>query len=176
MVAPTQKEEERPTVPVVKNMEERLAMVPQGKSEKIELGKMTPQKTMRKDAKTAATETERNTTILFRNAAEFYKGTLEQTSEGKKFLSKVNDTTEIGNLVLSGKIPMEKLFKNCKVQYGYDNKEKIYSVMVMLDNRPRILTLRVGDNYTEMAIADMAGNVKEMLRQEGKNITLNVVK
>ena len=64
------------------------------------------------------------------------------------------------------------LFKNCKAQYAYDKKERIYTVMVMLDNRPRILTLRIGDNSSEMSIADKNGKVLEILRQEGSNISL----
>jgi len=65
------------------------------------------------------------------------------------------------------------LFKNCKTQYAYDKKEKIYTVMVTLDNRPRIMTFRVGDNYTEISIANKKGDVLEILRQEGSNITLS---
>lgn len=63
------------------------------------------------------------------------------------------------------------LFKNCKAQYAYDKKEKIYTVMVTLDNRPRILTFRVGDGFTEISIANKNGNVLEILRQEGENIS-----
>lgn len=65
------------------------------------------------------------------------------------------------------------LFKNCKTQYAYDKKEKIYTVMVTLDNRPRIMTFRVGNNYTEISIANKKGEVLEILRQEGSNITLS---
>ena len=64
------------------------------------------------------------------------------------------------------------LFKNCKAQYAYDKKEKIYTVMVTLDNRPRILTFRVGDDFTEISIANKNGDVLEILRQENDNITL----
>ncbi len=63
------------------------------------------------------------------------------------------------------------LFKNCKVEYGYNQRQKIYSVKVMLDGRPRILTLRVGENFTELSFADQKGNVLEVLRQEdGKGL------
>ena len=64
------------------------------------------------------------------------------------------------------------LFKNCKTQYAYDKNEKIYTVMVTLDNRPRILTFRVGDNFTEISIANKNGEVLEILRQEGNSINL----
>jgi hypothetical protein len=55
------------------------------------------------------------------------------------------------------------LFKNCDVQYAYNQRQKIYSVKVLLDNRPRIITLRVGDSFTELSLAD----------KNGKGITLN---
>jgi hypothetical protein len=58
------------------------------------------------------------------------------------------------------------LFKNCKVQYAYDQKQKIYSVKVMLDNRPRIITVRVGNDFTELSLADQEGNLLEVVRQE----------
>ncbi len=64
------------------------------------------------------------------------------------------------------------LFKNCKAQYAYDKKEKIYTVMVTLDNRPRILTFRVGEDFTEISIANKNGEVLEILRQEKDDITL----
>jgi len=64
------------------------------------------------------------------------------------------------------------LFKNCKTQYAYDKNAKIYTVMVMLDNRPRILTFRVGDKFTEISIANKQGEVLEILRQEGTQINL----
>jgi len=64
------------------------------------------------------------------------------------------------------------LFKNCKTQYAYDKKEKIYTVMVNLDNRPRILTFTVGENFTEISIANKKGDILEILRQEGNDISL----
>ena len=66
----------------------------------------------------------------------------------------------------------KELFRDCKTQYAYDKKEKIYTVMVTLDNRPRILTFRVGDNFTEISIANRNGDVLEVLRQEGNDIRL----
>ena len=63
-------------------------------------------------------------------------------------------------------------FKNCKVQYAYDKKQKVYSVLVMLDNKLRIVTLRVGDKFTELSLSDKSGTVLEMLRQEeGRGVT-----
>jgi len=58
------------------------------------------------------------------------------------------------------------LFKNCQVQYAYNQRQKIYSIKVNLDNRPRIITVRVGENFTELSLADLQGNVLEVLRQE----------
>lgn len=64
------------------------------------------------------------------------------------------------------------LFKNCKVEYGYNQRQKIYSIKVMLDGRPRILTVRVSDSFTELSLADKEGNVLEVLRQDdGKGIS-----
>ena len=67
---------------------------------------------------------------------------------------------------------IKDLFKNAKVQYAYNQRQKIYSVKVMLDNRPRILTLRVGDDFTELSLADKEGKILEVLREEdGKGVT-----
>ena len=67
----------------------------------------------------------------------------------------------------------EDLFKNCKVQYGYNQRQKIYSIQVDLDNRPRIITIRAGENFTEVSLADQKGKVLEMLRQEGRSISFS---
>ena len=69
---------------------------------------------------------------------------------------------------------IDDLFKNAKVQYAYNQRQKIYSVKVMLDNRPRIVTLRVGDNFTELSLADQNGKMLEVLREEdGKGVTFS---
>ncbi|MFH1785254.1 MAG: hypothetical protein ABH842_02410 [Candidatus Micrarchaeota archaeon] len=69
---------------------------------------------------------------------------------------------------------IEDLFKNSKVKYAYDKKQKIYSVLVMLDGRPRILTVRAGENFTELSLSDKDGNLLEILRQEeGKGVTMH---
>ena len=66
------------------------------------------------------------------------------------------------------------LFKNCKVEYGYNQRQKVYSVKVMLDGRPRIMTVRVGDTFTELSLADKDGNVLEVLRQDdGKGVSFS---
>jgi hypothetical protein len=66
---------------------------------------------------------------------------------------------------------IKDLFNNAKVQYGYNQRQKIYSVKVMLDNRPRIITLRVGEDFTELSLADEDGKVLEVLREEdGKGV------
>jgi len=66
------------------------------------------------------------------------------------------------------------IFKNCKVEYGYNQRQKIYSIKVMLDNRPRIITVRVGEAFTEVSLADQKGNVLEVLRQEnGKGVSFS---
>lgn len=63
------------------------------------------------------------------------------------------------------------LFKNCAVQYAYDNKQKIYSVLVHLDGRPRIITFRVGDEFAEVSLADKKGELLEVLTQKGNTIS-----
>ncbi len=60
----------------------------------------------------------------------------------------------------------QDLFKGCKVEYGYNQRQKIYSIKVLLDGRPRIITIRVGETFTEMSLADKEGNVLEVLRQD----------
>ena len=73
-----------------------------------------------------------------------------------------------------GEAMIDDLFKNAKVQYAYNQRQKIYSVKVMLDNRPRIVTLRVGDNFTELSLADQNGKMLEVLREEdGKGVTFS---
>lgn len=68
----------------------------------------------------------------------------------------------------------QDLFKNCKVEYGYNQRQKIYSVKVMLDGRPRIITVRVGENFTELSLADQKGNPLEVLRQEdGRGVSFS---
>ncbi|MFN7991701.1 MAG: hypothetical protein U0R44_06095 [Candidatus Micrarchaeia archaeon] len=72
---------------------------------------------------------------------------------------------------------IDDLFKNCKVEYGYNQRQKIYSVKVSLDGRPRIITVRVGDNFTELSLADMKGTVLEVLREEdGKGVSFSKTK
>lgn len=66
---------------------------------------------------------------------------------------------------LHDKDPAE-VFENCKVQYAYNQRQKIYSISTNLDNRPRIITVRVGEDFTELSLADKGGNVLEMLRQQ----------
>jgi hypothetical protein len=68
----------------------------------------------------------------------------------------------------------EDIFKNCKVEYGYNQRQKIYSIKVMLDNRPRIITIRTGEAFTEVSLADLKGNILEVLRQEdGKGVSFS---
>lgn len=59
------------------------------------------------------------------------------------------------------------LFKNCKVAYSKDAKQQIYSVKVTLNNKPRILTVRVGNDFTELSLAEPNGKIIEVARQEG---------
>lgn len=66
------------------------------------------------------------------------------------------------------------LFENCKYQYAYNQRQKIYSAKVSLDNRPRILTLRIGQNFMELSLTDQDGNVLEVAREEdGRGVTFS---
>jgi hypothetical protein len=58
------------------------------------------------------------------------------------------------------------LFDNCKCQYAYNQRQRIYSTKVTLDNRPRVITLRIGENFMELSLSDLDGNILEMARQE----------
>jgi hypothetical protein len=58
------------------------------------------------------------------------------------------------------------LFKDSKVRYAYDKEQRIYSVLVRLDDVPRVLTVRAGQDFTELSLSDTKGNVLEMLRQQ----------
>jgi len=60
----------------------------------------------------------------------------------------------------------KELFENAKIQYAYDKENKIYSMVVWLDKQPRILTFRVGKNLVEASLADLNGNVLEVLSHE----------
>ncbi len=63
------------------------------------------------------------------------------------------------------------LFKNCKVEYAHNQKENVYSVKVIMEGKPRIITVRVGDKFAELSLADQKGNIIEVLRQEdGKGV------
>ena len=69
-----------------------------------------------------------------------------------------------------GMIP--DLFSKAKFQYAFNQRQKIYSVKVELDNRPRILTVRIGENFTELSLCDLDGNVLEVAREEdGRGVT-----
>ncbi|MEW6723069.1 MAG: hypothetical protein AB1324_07435, partial [Candidatus Micrarchaeota archaeon] len=65
-------------------------------------------------------------------------------------------------------------FQNCQVQYAYNQRQKIYSIRTELDGRPRIVTVRVGENFMEMSLADRQGNPLETWRQEdGRGISVS---
>ena len=64
------------------------------------------------------------------------------------------------------------LFNKAKIQYAYNQRQKIYSVKVELENRPRIITVRIGETFTELSLCDMEGNVLEVAREEdGRGVT-----
>lgn len=61
---------------------------------------------------------------------------------------------------------LPNLFDNAEVQYAYNQRQEIYSLRVTLDNRPRILTLQLGEDFTQLSMTDLQGNVLAMARQE----------
>ncbi len=66
------------------------------------------------------------------------------------------------------------IFKNCEVQYAYNQRQRIYTIKATLDGRPRIITMRVGDDFSEISLADLEGNILEIIREEeGKGITMS---
>lgn len=68
------------------------------------------------------------------------------------------------------KTDLINLIKNSKFEYAYDKSRKIYSVKVFLNKKPRILTMILGNDYIEFSLADIKGNVLEILRQQGSKI------
>lgn len=64
----------------------------------------------------------------------------------------------------------KEFFENAKIQYAYDDKHKIYSMVVWLNKKPRILTFRVGGELVEASISDLKGNVLEVLSHENGSL------
>lgn len=68
----------------------------------------------------------------------------------------------------------EDIFEGCKVQYGYDPKQNVYSISANLYGRPRIITVRVGENFMEISLANSKGRLLEIIRQEDdRGVTFN---
>lgn len=67
------------------------------------------------------------------------------------------------------------LFANASIKYAYDEKTKIYSMVVWLNKQPRILTFRVGSDLVEISIADLNGNVLEVLSHENGKLKFTKV-
>ncbi len=60
----------------------------------------------------------------------------------------------------------KEFFENAKIQYAYDDKYRIYSMVVWLNKKPRVLTFRVGSDIVEVSLSDLKGNVLEVLSHE----------
>jgi len=68
----------------------------------------------------------------------------------------------------------EEIFENCTVQFAYNQRQRIYSIQATLDGRPRIITMRVGDQFSEVSLADASGEVLEVVREsDEKGITMS---
>jgi len=61
-------------------------------------------------------------------------------------------------------------FKNCEVKYAFDNDKKIYSVKVLFNGKPMILTMRVGKDIMDMTLTDTNGNEIEYIGQQKKTL------
>lgn len=108
-------------------------------------------------------------TSLFRSAYGELGSVIKQKADPE--VRKAFEHSELSNYF--GKDGVENLFRNCKTQFAYDDKQKIYSVTVMLEGRPRILTLRV-NSFTELSLFDpKKGEVLETLRQDGNSVTFS---
>ncbi len=102
---------------------------------------------------------------LYQSAFEQLSGPLERDHDVSR---------QLRDSQLARFTKIEGLFDNAQIQYAYNQRQKIYSMSVMLDNRPRIITLRVGDDFTELSLADRDGNVLEVLREDdGRGVTFN---
>lgn len=92
MVTPKEKEAERelPKIRIVKPPEAEMKL------------KMVPEiRKVKREAKEAMTEAEKNATKVAQSFVDFYTAALEKTTEGKQFLANMKKNSEIGNLLFS---------------------------------------------------------------------------
>ncbi|MEW6748207.1 MAG: hypothetical protein AB1295_00660 [Candidatus Micrarchaeota archaeon] len=121
----------------------------------------------KREMKSTVTEQPQNASRVFSSAMDILLGTPGLKSRMKDsqllMLHQVNSTLK------------EDIFKDCQVQYGYNQRQKIYSIQATLYGRPRIITVRVGESFTEVSLADRKDSkVLEVLRQEdGKGVAFS---
>jgi hypothetical protein len=113
-----------------------------------------------KEFKRSGEETQRKAYETGKLVAEYF-----ENLGGKKLIQENNPKSELGRILFGG-VMKKELFENAKIQYAYDKENKIYSMVVWLDKQPRILTFRVGKNLVEASLADLNGNVLEVLSHE----------
>ena len=68
----------------------------------------------------------------------------------------------------------ENLLKNCRLEYTQNQNE--YKIHIHLDNRPRTITVHIGEDFTELSLSDQHGNILESVRQQdGKGISFSAL-
>lgn len=61
------------------------------------------------------------------------------------------------------------LLKNCRVEYhSFPNAKEID---IILDDRPRIIRIRITESSSELILCDQYGNVLEKAKQENNSVT-----
>lgn len=63
-----------------------------------------------------------------------------------------------------------KDFKNCDVKYAYDKNNQIYSIKIMLEGKPAIVTIRAGKDLMDITVTNEQGKVVEYVGQKGKQL------
>lgn len=90
-------------------------------------------------------------------------------------LASLLKTKEGGNDFLKGSLIGKltpKDFKNSEVHYAYNKETDIYSVSVLFNNRPMILTVRAGKDTMDISLVDKRnGELVEYIGQSSNKIT-----
>src|SRR4030042_839125 len=124
---------------------------------------------MRPVIKATVNEQAKNAGVAFSSVMDLFL----KTTPGLK--TKMKDSQLLMLHQVNSGLRKEDIFKDCQVQYGYNQRQKIYSIQATLYGRPRIITIQVGETFSQVSLADKNGSkVLEVLRQEdGKGVTFN---
>ncbi len=66
--------------------------------------------------------------------------------------------------------PRPTLFNNAMVRFGRNRDEQTYTVSALIDGQTHIVTLRIGNNFTELSLAQTDGTLIEVLREENGSV------